>query len=813
MKNKIKKYIFIILLGLQVVIIAMFLSKLFYHEDVKQVRSDYPTDQIVNGVVIGQQFKSSSDNLSAIEIFVDTKDRKNRSNITIDIIDQEGNKVVRSITQNAKNFKNNSYVKFDFEPISDSKNKSYLLEVKSSNEDINKAIALMATDKDSYKDGNLFVNNIEQQKDIRFKTYYSEPVVNRIINVIKNSYINGKVILSIIVLCFIYINSILYMLISKVLGSNTKLQEKLFEVKEKDNKFIKHIKDKKYFYIGLSVIFIYVLPYFVLGENSFVLIHDNLDSNVTWYKILAESGQYFGGVNAEIPNLIDGLPRSSLGSELFFVRLLYLIFTPFQSYVINQIIMRVVAYIGMILLLRTYVNKENNLITYGVAICFALLPFWPSAGLSIAGQPLTLWAFLKIRENKATLKHWIILPIVAMYSSLVLAFSFFLVAVGLIWLIDLIRYKKLNLRFLMAIILMGVCFLLVEYMLVYSMFLGSDYVSHRTEWQLSKATLRTCIERVFENFTEGQYQAASLHKYFINISVIVSIIIMFMRKKINKIVIIMLSLLAGISVFYGFWEFKAFGPIKDKISLLATFRFSRFNWLQATMWHILFAISLVIIGKYIVGKIRKESSVKISQTLILLIIAGQIGFAFYKSDFNTELLRNNPTFKEFYAEDLMKEIKDYIGKDQSTYKVISVGLEPAISQYNGFHTLDGYLPNYPLEYKHKFREIIKYELDKNKNAKSYYDTWGSKFFIFPNELYSQFSSINNNYIISKNSTQALDNLKLNVEALKELKAQYIFSAVPINNAKENSLELLKVFDKEEYYWKVYLYELKQEVEE
>lgn len=47
----------------------------------------------------------------------------------------------------------------------------------------------------------------------------------------------------------------------------------------------------------------------------------------------------------------------------------------------------------------------------------------------------------------------------------------------------------------------------------------------------------------------------------------------------------------------------------------------------------------------------------------------------------------------------MEEIKDYIGKPQSSYRVGSIGLHPSVSQESGFYTVDGYVNSYPLAYK------------------------------------------------------------------------------------------------------------------
>ncbi|WP_342352011.1 DUF6044 family protein [Neobacillus soli] len=36
---------------------------------------------------------------------------------------------------------------------------------------------------------------------------------------------------------------------------------------------------------------------------------------------------------------------------------------------------------------------------------------------------------------------------------------------------------------------------------------------------------------------------------------------------------------------------------------------------------------------------------------------------------------------------------------------------------------------------------------------------------------------------------------------------YILSAVPIKNAKENHLDLLRIFQSKDAYWKIYLYKV------
>ncbi len=43
----------------------------------------------------------------------------------------------------------------------------------------------------------------------------------------------------------------------------------------------------------------------------------------------------------------------------------------------------------------------------GVSLAFALLSFWPFGGLSVAGMPLTLYAFLNIRDGNLQYWNWL----------------------------------------------------------------------------------------------------------------------------------------------------------------------------------------------------------------------------------------------------------------------------------------------------------------------------------------------------------------------------------------------------------------------
>jgi len=67
----------------------------------------------------------------------------------------------------------------------------------------------------------------------------------------------------------------------------------------------------KYFLIGLIIL---VFPYsfwYFLNSDSYITIHDNLDSELVYIKLLLESGNLFGfNLHGEIPQIMNGLERS-----------------------------------------------------------------------------------------------------------------------------------------------------------------------------------------------------------------------------------------------------------------------------------------------------------------------------------------------------------------------------------------------------------------------------------------------------------------------------------------------------------------------
>jgi hypothetical protein len=548
--------------------------------------------------------------------------------------------------------------------------------------------------------------------------------------------------------------------------------------------FIK--KEKGQLAIALFIIALCVAPLFILGNNAHIRVHDNLDSNLAWYKVLAESGQITGSIDATIPQIINGLPRNAFGTEFSLIVWLHVFFPTMIAYGLSQLITRLAAFLGMYLLLKKHFLKkpEWSILTIGTSLAFALTPFWPSGMLSTLGMPLALWAFLNIRNGERSWTNYLALSLIPLYASIVLGFFFFLSAMGIFWLTDVIRGKGWNWRFFLAIAYMSGVFLLSEYRLVYS-FLFDDEPNSRDEYFHARLTFWHSLQLTLKNFVYGHHHVATNHTLVILPLLFFALYYVISKKlwKQEKVFVFLFWLNVALSAWYAFWFYKGWLPLTERFHFMDTFNFARYHFLRPLVIYVLFALSLKIIWPY---SKKLAKAFVIAQVIVVFLCNEE--FLFY----------NKPSVGQFFAIEQFKEIKDHIGLPQEEYRVASIGLHPAIAQYNGFYTLDTYNNFYPLSYKHEFRKIIEKELAKNSTIRIYFDEWGGRCYLFTAELGKR-------YMFKKSSKKRIKNLELNLEPFKQMGGRYIFSAVPIDNAAENNMQLDKIFENKASAWKIYLY--------
>ena len=155
-------------------------------------------------------------------------------------------------------------------------------------------------------------------------------------------------------------------------------------------------------------------------------------------------------------------------------------------------------------------------------------------------------------------------------------------------------------------------------------------------------------------------------------------------------------------------------------------------------------------------------------------------------------------WKEFYSQKLFTQIKEDLHYSPDEWSV-AYGMYPAVLEYNGIATLDGYLGFYSQEYKEAFRKVIAPALTRVPASKAYYDNWGARCYLYSGtdpaiQLYT------------KSLTGLTDPaIYIDAKALADLGCKYVFSRVVFSNAEQVGLIFVKAYGTDSDPYMVYVY--------
>jgi hypothetical protein len=544
------------------------------------------------------------------------------------------------------------------------------------------------------------------------------------------------------------------------------------------------------------ILLVYLSPLVILGQDSHVRIHDDIGVKLVLLKLLAESGQIFGQHDAIIPNILNGVPRSSMGTEFNVMLWIVYFFGPLPAYLLNKIFIHSIALFGMYRLLSCHIlNKDMKSLSLGVSLAFSVLPYYAPMELSIAAQPLALCSFLSIRRKIDGWGDWLFIGLIPFYSSLYYAFFWLILSLSLVWIYDLMTKRQRNKSFFGAIAMMLMVFIFVEYRHIYMLVFDSGFTSVRTDFRSPEEPsffygVYQIIIQTLRSFALGGSFNNSLQTFFILPTVIIGHFILFDRRIKEYTLPFSFGLIFLSCLGYATYRSGLLTPLKEKFYFIKVFN-PYFVHLEPLLWFIVFALSLQLIVNY----------ARRGTLIALVLISLQVLYGFFYHD-EIQKIRK-PSYIDFYSPDLFKEISQYIGKPKDTYRVVSIGMHPAVSLYNGFYTLDGYFPNYPLAHKKAFRRIFSEEIEKSKEIKRYFDDFGSRCYVFVAELELA------NWLYTKKKKGVIRDLDFNTEAFRDMGGRYIFSSVEVKNYKDNKWELLKVFEDNTSPWRIFLYSANQ----
>lgn len=635
--------------------------------------------------------------------------------------------------------------------------------------------------------------------------------------------------------------------IGEIIGKMTGAEQQISNLVEpKDGRFRRKMKEKytkynNYIFLvlgGLAAI-LYMIPFLILGEESVINYHDQLDGELIGYILNAK---YLFKCVEVFPEIMNGIPVEGLAMPAPGLVILFYLFDPFVAFMIAQFFVVAVAFYAMYFFLLELTEKKE--VAFVVGILFMLLPFYPVYGLGIPGQPL-LWLAL-LRLKKCQEKQWLNYLLVifyAMFSSLALVgFACVIVSIILVLYVGIkgLLYKREKACIGGEILRLGiaVCFLVGTYALfnwnLIEQVVAKDnsFVSHKTELVLRAVP-------IWDNFwfclTQGVDYAKS-NQWIIIVFSLVTVVVscvgiialtgdkkkiymqQFWKQSISRIVALYIALIL-IAAFYGFYHGENITAFRNSAEgIIHDFNFDRFTWLMPVLWYCILAYSfyiwmelLALVKEYSVSK----AYCRVFKTLIIGVMGLSICIMLVpllmKNDIKAniaKIVKGRETYhaiswETFYAEDLFDEIETVIGKDKETYRVVSFGIYPAAAAYNGFYCLDAYSNNYDVNYKKEFRAVIAPVLEKSDYLREWYDGWGNRCYLVDVERYNYFS-------FDKQDGAISNEFNIDCEALKHLGCDYIISASYIMDAEEHSLLLLTPdgVESENSWYRLYVYQIK-----
>ncbi|MDL2301818.1 DUF6044 family protein [Lachnospiraceae bacterium OttesenSCG-928-D06] len=569
------------------------------------------------------------------------------------------------------------------------------------------------------------------------------------------------------------------------------------------NKTICECDQKNLWWMGLIVLTVLYVPFFILGEGSIFEIHDQLDETLLSYVFTAK----YMGTGIEIfPEMLGGINASGMQPSAILFVPLYKILPVFYAFLVQYFIVCASGFYGMYFCLRRLL--KGALLPLIIASLFCLLPIQSVYGLSILGVPLLLYAVMCLADKENLLLSFLILFFFGTTTHLVLI-GYVVLSFYALYLFYCFFKRKNNVWLVLGFVFLTGIYLIVNRTLIYEFLVGQDsYVSHREELMNYASPFLQTVKSVF---LESAQHAPSYHKYLIvpviGILTLAGVCYKKLKgesKALYKLAMINFTCIILITCLYGLCRSVFVVDLKNSMSgFLRYFQMERYYFLYPTLWYLEIGLLLGIVWK---ENIPVKAAIKLLCIFLILLPTLQLLKVNSILYWNVNQINNGSnvtgyiSFESYYGEDLMSLIDETIGLEKESYRIAHLGISPAPSLMYGFYTIDGYSNNYPLAYKHEFRKIIEKELEENEENRIYFDGWGSRAYLFNKESGSYM-------MIGKKNQATYSNLSLDTKQMQLMGCRYLFSGGEILNEEELGLTFKGYFETENSYFGIWLYEL------
>ena len=574
---------------------------------------------------------------------------------------------------------------------------------------------------------------------------------------------------------------------------------------------MKKIKANLFWLLIIGFIIFSAMVFVLCGQSSVISVHDNLDLFIPQYKMMKNSGTFFA--HGEITSFLAGINRDVLPSEFNLYTIVFFLLPDYPAYIVCWFIKIFIAIAGAMLLghdvFRDDYKKYRPLIVLS-GFAYGILNLFPNFGIAFASIPLLVYLIRRITLKPNVIWYILLLiyPALSYFSYLGI---FFIGYLCVFFVYRWIRTKKFPWQILIAIPVLSAGYVLCEYRLFYTMLINKQDTIRVSMVQPSLGW-GDILRNIGESFVFGDMHTESVHRFFVMpvcLAFFVFQTVIYIRKKEAKKIFhdplngVLLFILFN-SVIYGlyYWE-----PLRNLFEFilppLKGFEFQRTEFTNPFLWY----LALFIVAKRLYDIIPKEKlrwipGALITVSVFVIVLSNTRFNDLYHTCYDRYhrivhgIPSNELTYEEFYSSKLFDEIKediDYCGQWSVAY-----GLYPAVLEYNGINTLDGYLGYYPDYYKKEFRKIIEPALDRVPESKTYYDNWGARCYMYSGTYTSNVNA-------RRDYEYTDEDLYIDLDAFKDWGGRYIFSRVELNNAKEVGLDLIDEYSDESSPYTIYLY--------
>ena len=600
---------------------------------------------------------------------------------------------------------------------------------------------------------------------------------------------------------------------------------------------------KRRFVIFAVLLFILIISVFycAIGENSYIGVHDNMDLFIAQFAMLRNTGTFFShGVSAPF---LGGVSRDVLPGEASLYTVLYMIFSPFTAYIVGYVLKIVIAVFSCVLLfvdftilsgekidsfferarfcLKEEYAPELNL-AVGAGFLYGVLNLFPAFGISFASIPLIVYLLRRIYLTEKSddpkrvrkMAEYVVLIFCYPFVSYFSYFGFFILGylfIGIIWM--WIRDKKLSFGLIAGLVVLSVGFAVFEYRL-FGMMLFSDVTTIRDTMVQSFVPASEVPGLILDVFVNGMMHAEDCHKYFVMPVCLLYLIFLngrfVYKKNFRGIFTDVYNLCALILVFnavvYGIYFIREVDDVfATVVPPLKGFQFNRTVFFSPFIWcAMLFIIAYRMSKKEIFKGVLSYAVIATAVVLVIITptryndLRGTLYHVVKENILGNKL--DDLNYREFYSEELFSDVKKEIGYKEGEWS-IAYGMHPAILEYNGIATLDGYLGFYPQGYKEEFRKVIAPALSKNPGSAAYFDEWGARCYLYSGTDATIVMATKSMYGVTDN------NIYIDAGELKKLGCKYLFSRIDIANAPEEGLTPIGEYSGYNSPYNIYVYGL------